>query len=259
MIVGIDHIVILVHDLAGAQADYSALGFTVVPGGEHAGGATHNALVSFADGTYLELVAFKGEAPKDHFFYRAHGNEGLLTFALLPDNIEEDIAAARARGLEYDGPTPGGRARPDGQQISWQIGRPHTRDLPFLCADVTPRELRVPGGAATEHPNGVMGIANVLVLVQDLDSSVERYRALLGVEPARISYLSFASEDNRVSVFKVGGATVTLMEPVPGSRRDYLEARGEGPHSLSLRGSDYAPGFPDLARAHGAELHIAKS
>ncbi|MCW5883173.1 MAG: VOC family protein, partial [Anaerolineae bacterium] len=59
MLKGIDHIVILVHDLAQAQADYAALGFTVVPGGEHTGGATHNARVAFADGSYVELLAFK--------------------------------------------------------------------------------------------------------------------------------------------------------------------------------------------------------
>ena len=29
------------------------------PGGEHAGGVTHNALVCFADGSYLEIVAFR--------------------------------------------------------------------------------------------------------------------------------------------------------------------------------------------------------
>src|ERR1041384_7550234 len=59
MIRAIDHIVILVNDLAAAIADYTALGFTVTPGGEHTGGATHNALVGFDDGVYFELIAFK--------------------------------------------------------------------------------------------------------------------------------------------------------------------------------------------------------
>src|SRR4051794_8519489 len=49
MIRAIDHVVILVNDLAATVADYTALGFTVTPGGEHTGGATHNALVVFAD------------------------------------------------------------------------------------------------------------------------------------------------------------------------------------------------------------------
>ena len=58
MIQSIDHIVILVRNLEEAIADYTALGFTVTPGGVHADGATHNALVPFDDGSYLELIAF---------------------------------------------------------------------------------------------------------------------------------------------------------------------------------------------------------
>src|SRR5436309_5797519 len=153
----IDHVVILVNDLSAASADYSALGFTVTPGGEHADGLTHNALISFADGSYLELIAFKGEAPETHFFYRGEGYEGLVTYALLPDDINGVISSARQRGLELQGPIPDGRLRPDGTRIEWQTARPPTRDLPFLCADVTPRELRVPGGPATQHANGILG------------------------------------------------------------------------------------------------------
>ncbi|PMP81392.1 MAG: VOC family protein, partial [Roseiflexus castenholzii] len=62
MITCIDHIVILVRDLLAAIDDYTALGFTVTPGGVHADGATHNALVAFVDGGYLELIAFRREA-----------------------------------------------------------------------------------------------------------------------------------------------------------------------------------------------------
>ena len=50
---GIDHIVIAVRDLAAASDDYARLGFTVTLGGEHTGGATHNALISFAYGAYF--------------------------------------------------------------------------------------------------------------------------------------------------------------------------------------------------------------
>ena len=56
MIRQIDHIVILVNELEQAIADYTGLGFTVVRGGDHPGGATHNALVVFADGAYFELI-----------------------------------------------------------------------------------------------------------------------------------------------------------------------------------------------------------
>ena len=57
MLQGIDHIVIAVVDLAVASRNYEGLGFTVVPGGRHPVG-THNALIAFADGAYIELIAF---------------------------------------------------------------------------------------------------------------------------------------------------------------------------------------------------------
>ena len=52
MPLSIDHIVIAVADLDAAVRDYTALGFTVLPGGEHPRGS-RNALVVFADGAYL--------------------------------------------------------------------------------------------------------------------------------------------------------------------------------------------------------------
>src|SRR5689334_16707634 len=183
MIRAIDHIVILVSDLAAAVADYITLGFTVTPGGEHTGGATHNALVIFADDTYLELIAFKRADPGHRWWPHVAAGEGLIDFALLPGAIEQDIADARARGLAVEGPTPGGRLRPDGQQVAWQLGSPPTLDLLFLCGDVTPRELRVPLGAARQHANGVTGVAGLSVAVTELPASVERYRALLGRGP----------------------------------------------------------------------------
>ena len=60
----LDHVVIRVNDLERVIADYTALGFTVQRGGTHADGVTHNALVGFADGSYLELIAFLQPAPE---------------------------------------------------------------------------------------------------------------------------------------------------------------------------------------------------
>ncbi len=135
MLKSIDHVVIVVHDLDKASADFAAMGFTVVRGGEHTGGVTHNALVAFEDGSYLELVAFLDAPPDGHPFYRKHGEEGLVTFALLPDDIIGDVAAAERRGLNLDGPRRGGRTRPDGVKIEWETAWPRTRDLPFFCAE----------------------------------------------------------------------------------------------------------------------------
>jgi catechol 2,3-dioxygenase-like lactoylglutathione lyase family enzyme len=244
MIRSIDHIVILVRDLAAASADYAALGFTVTPGGEHTGGETHNTLVAFADDTYLELIAFKRTAPGHRWWRHAAVGGGLVDFALLPGAIEQDIAAARERGVPYVGPAAGGRLRPDGQQVSWQLGMPPSPDLPFLCADVTPRALRVPAGAARQHSNGVSGVASLTVAVANLETSGAHYRALLG-------------GDGPGPAFALGAATICLAGPDDGAVRDHLAARGEGIHALALRVDAGASAGPlDASRTHGALIEL---
>jgi catechol 2,3-dioxygenase-like lactoylglutathione lyase family enzyme len=258
MIRGIDHIVILVSDLAAASADYASLGFTVLPGGEHTGGATHNALVIFADDTYLELIAFKRAEPGHRWWRHSAAGEGLVDYALLPSAAEDDIAAARARGVAYEGPADGGRLRPDGQQVAWQLGMPPSADLPFLCGDVTPRELRVPRGAVRQHPNGVTGIAGLTIAVTDLDASVARYRALLGRDPIE------AQPGALLAAFEIGGAALRLAAPAgeaapaaEESLRARIAERGEGPYALALRTESAAnAGTLDQGRTHGVPVEL---
>lgn len=260
MIGQIDHIVILVTELEQAIADYTALGFTVVPGGDHPGGATHNALVSFNDAAYFELIAFKRPAAEHRWWHKGRAGEGLLDYALLPGAIDEDMAAARDRGLALEGPTPGGRRRPDGVQVAWQIGRAPTADLPFLCFDVTPRALRVPEGTARRHANGATGIAGITVVVADLDRSVQRYRALLG-SAAQNERVELGQGNIRRARFRLGNAEITLAQPPDsgdGTAADlsgYREARGEGPYAVALYGLDaQAAGPLDTRLTHGAQL-----
>src|SRR4030067_3408410 len=52
-----DHAILVVNILPVALRQFPQLGFTVTSGGVHAGGLTHNALIAFADGAYLELLA----------------------------------------------------------------------------------------------------------------------------------------------------------------------------------------------------------
>jgi hypothetical protein len=244
MIRAIDHLVLLVEDLAAASADYAALGFTVTPGGEHADGATHNALVVFADDTYLELIAFKRPAPEHRWWRHVAGGAGLIDFALLPDPIEADVAAARERGLRFGQPRPGGRLRPDGERVAWQIALPETPDLPFLCGDVTPRSLRVPGGAARQHPDAVTGVAAVVVAVADVGVSAERYRALLGATGG--------------SSFALGAGRIVLAGQDDPTAHARLAARGEGPCALRLWGGSAVAGPLDPARTHGVPIELVR-
>ncbi|RRR72019.1 MAG: VOC family protein [Candidatus Viridilinea halotolerans] len=255
MIQAIDHVVILVADLAAAIHDYEALGFRVMPGGEHTDGATHNALICFADGTYLELLAFRREAPGHRWWPHIAAGEGIIDFALLPQAIAEDVAAAHARGLHLAGPLEGGRVRHDGVHIVWQTAYGRAAELPFLCGDVTPRALRVPAGLAHQHPNGASGIFRLTVAVRDLEVSSARYAALLGrsplVEPGR-------------RLFKLGASYVVVQSSEPdvvesGTVMEYLELRGQGLAALALRRDRLAavPRVLDPILTHGVRMLMA--
>jgi catechol 2,3-dioxygenase-like lactoylglutathione lyase family enzyme len=214
----LDHVVIRVRDLEQACADYRELGFTVTPGGEHPTLGSRNALIPFQDDTYLELIAFKPRSATENVPESAvtrrwrrweECDEGLVDFALVPSSAEEAIREARERGLAIDGPFPGSRRRPDGQEVAWQLGIPEAFEAPFLCADVTPRELRVPGGEARRHANGVIGIRAVGTKALDFDATIERYRALLGIAP----FLHL--KEPRIAAIRLPGSQIDLSSRGP--------------------------------------------
>jgi hypothetical protein len=222
----LDHVVIAVADLERAIGLCTQAGFTVVPGGPHPGRNTRNALIVFEDGAYLELITYAAPSPDERWWREldAHG-DGLVDFALLPQDLTAAVAQAQARGLtDIRGPLPGSRDRPDGVQLAWQTARQARHDLPFLCADLTPRALRVPEGALRRHRNGAQGVTAVTVAVNDVQVSLARYRALLGDE---------AMGDGDVLL---DGARVRLVQ-------DDVRVRDEGPCAVELRHDDGARAF----------------
>jgi hypothetical protein len=173
----LDHVVLVARDLNMAIADHRRRGFTVTPGGEHADGVTHNALITFADGSYLELVAFRDlDRALTHRWWKvAADGGGLADFALLSDDLAADSAALAE--LVKTPPKDGGRIRPDGVELKWRTAVLKA-PLPFVIEDITARDLRVPGGAASQHANGAIGIASVAVGAIDIGDVEWRYAEL---------------------------------------------------------------------------------
>ena len=262
----LDHIVILVADLAQASADYARLGFTVTPGGEHTSGATHNALISFADGTYFELIAFKDreKAPGHRWDARRAQGEGLIDFALLSENLTAEPVVIHPGVLSPQGPIAMGRLRPDGQRIDWRIiSLSATQSaLPFVIEDVTPRPLRVPDGAAMRHRLSVTRVAGLTVVVKNLAAATTAYLALLGQQgEATRAEIDGGGAGHR---FRVGAQWLALVEPADeaGPSGQYLAKRGEGPYEVALGGSDaLPPGSGELlplTSTHGARIRVAR-
>lgn len=248
----LDHIVIAVQDLHSAIHDYRNLGFTVTPGGDHPGRATHNALVVFQDGSYFELIAWKAPEETHPWWPKLHRfGPGIVDFALLPGTTPQAVAQALSRGLAYQPPVDGGRLRPDGVELRWQNARPTTPDLPFLCGDVTPRALRVPEGPVREHANGVQGVARLHVAVHDVAATLERYRALLGLEDVPTSSEGTASLPLGHAVLQLDTASVS---PAAAQR---LALQGEGPYAIDLYTTQAGPLGPVLhGHTHGAHLEL---
>lgn len=263
MSLSLDHLVIHVKDLQAAIANYQSLGFTVQIGGTHADGNTHNALVGFADGSYLELIAFLHPTPNHRWSqYHTTGYEGFVDYALLPDSVGKVVHRVQAQGLAYQGPFDGGRVRPDGEKLVWQIGTPPTPELPFLCGDITARALRVREGDVRIHPNGAQGIASLTLLVRHLADSVERYQILLDSQPSG-SIQFVAGLGVSQLTFALGHTDIVLISPTPDSQapaarelQRVLSTRGEGVLGATLKASSGASKGLPLHTTHGALFDI---
>ena len=252
----LDHVVVAVNDLARSVEQYRALGFTVYPGGDHQGRSSHNALILLADGSYLELKAWRSPAPGERWWTTLdQSGEGLVDFALLSADPVAELAAARARGLDtLRGPVPGERLRPDGQHVRWTTARHDTADVPFLCGDITPRNLRVPDAPELlQHANGATGVAEITVAVQDLDATLARWRALFGPTWSQPAAVEDAAGDLRSVRVPLTGFDVVLQGLTsPGSHAGIaqrLSTRGEGPTQVLLRGLRH--GLESPASEHG--------
>lgn len=258
----IDHIVIGVRDLAQASADYAAAGFIVTPGGEHTGGRrTHNALIAFADTTYLELIAYhEPNIPRDDdpWWQLLARGEGFLGFALRMDDATAEATALQSRGVTVHGPFTGGRERPDGQRIAWRSMEVEgSGPLPFLIEDLTPRRLRIPDGAATEHPLGVARLLALALVVEDLGAPAAAFAALLGNAGTP---LAAPMEGVGAALrFTIGPHTIDLLTPtgpdsVPGRA---LGARSPAPYAVTLGSTDTSSNTETtlpLAQTHGARI-----
>jgi catechol 2,3-dioxygenase-like lactoylglutathione lyase family enzyme len=259
----LDHIVISVVDLNAAIEHYQALGFSAFYGGKHADGNTHNGLIIFRDGTYIELIALTDPGVLDRpenaqmsFLSFFKSGEGFAGFALRCDDIDAEVQAMRSRGLAINDPRDGGRKRPDGQQLAWRVASVEGKLSPFLITDLTPRVLRVPDDAdKTTHSNGAVGTIGLVVLVDDLTKSTQRYEALLGVAPESGSPLEGAN----TLKFALSNCTLTIAAPTDQSSAlfDVFSRRGEVPYLLGLKtvNSSRAGTLP-TTQTHGAKIEL---
>lgn len=253
MLLGIDHIVIVVRNLEEAAKDYEKLGFTVVPGGRHPVG-THNVLISFADSSYVEIIAFYQANPDHRWWNALQKGEGLVDFCMVTDDLTGDTQKLRHGGVDINDPVPWARTRPDGYELKWILSLAqggHRGVSPFLIQDVTPREERVP--QKFDHKNATTGIGTVTVAVNELPTVRRWYKSVLDSDGTAITRKDLNAEGLR---FQVGHHLFDFVEPVIDHSpiKDWLNLRGPSPYSATFRSSSHNSTPLDKNLTHGANL-----
>lgn len=236
----VDHATVCGSDLPRMQARLKAAGIEPVYGGAHTNHATEMALVSFPDGSYLELMGIQQHADPaavDHqsWAQQLRGNAGPCAWAVQSTDIAADQARLKREGIPVGTPEPGGRQRPDGVRLEWQtadVGS-GTRGafFPFLIQDLTPRAQRAfPLGKPVTHD--FKGIRNIVIAVRNLDAAVKLYRLAFGLpEP-----LKQVDRDFGAQLAAFGTAPVILARPLTADNwlAQRIDLFGEGPCALVL-------------------------
>ena len=256
MLTGIDHFIILIPELETAIKSYEQLGFKVVRGGRHPTG-THNALIGFADGSYLELLAFYEPKPESKLWSKLEQGGGLVDCCLQTDNLRADIAAFRAAGVDMSDPLPLSRVRPDGYKLDWVLSLYGGADrgvVPFLIEDETPRDERVP--KEKTHPNQVTGIGTLTIAVDDVETVRRWYAGILGTEGQKIERGDLDAAGVR---FTIGPHGFDFLAPKGsiGTLSDWLRSRGPSPYAATLTTASGKAGLLDETKSLGARLFLA--
>jgi hypothetical protein len=235
MFTAIDHLVIVVPELEAAIRDYNTSGFTVVRGGRHNVG-THNALIAFADGSYIELIAFLNPVAGHRWYTALEKGGGLVDFCMQTDNLAADANSMRRAGVAIGMPIRMTRERPDGYRLRWILSIPEpplNRVVPFLIKDETPRVERVP--CEQSHRNGITGIVNLAVAVEDPGAISAYYTRVLGRSPEPIQR---SEVDGTGARFTIGSHAVDLIAPksTESPLVDWINLHGQSPYAATLAG-----------------------
>jgi hypothetical protein len=201
------------------------------------------ALVSFPDGSYLELMAIQEHADpaavdRHVWAKELRGNAGPTAWAVQVKDIGAEAARLKQAGIQAGTPERGGRQRPDGVKLDWQtadVGSA-TRGsfFPFLIQDVTPRAQRAfPQGKPVTRD--FSGIRNVVIAVRNLDAAVKLYQQAFGLaQPLKQVDAEFGAQ---LAYF--GGTPVILAQPLSTDSllSQRIERYGEAPCAIVLAGA----------------------
>ncbi|HTM50917.1 MAG TPA: VOC family protein [Bryobacteraceae bacterium] len=236
----IDHVTAAGARLADLQEKLAAAGIRSEPGGAHGNRATEMAIVSFRDGSYLELIARQANADPQAVAAHPWGefielNGGPCAWAVRAPDLETAAKRLRAAGVAVSPPERAGRQRPDGKRLEWQTAQVgdgvRGSFFPFLIQDFTPRGDRVNPRGKPAAPQ-FSGVTKVVIAVRDLEEAVKKYREAYGY-PAPLKQVD---KDFDAHLAMLGGGPVVLAAPLSSHSwlAERLEKFGEAPCAFVL-------------------------
>lgn len=236
----IDHATVAGTDLKKMQATLSAVGIQTVYGGPHSNHATEMALVSFPDGSYLELIAVQPNADPQavgkHEWARFLKSEAApCAWAARAKDLTAEVKRLKDAGVAVSAPVKSGRQRPDGVRLEWETSELGTETrgtfFPFLIHDFTDRNQRAfPQGKPVTKD--FRSISRVVIAVKNLDAAIKRYQQAYGVPPP----IKQADKGFEAHLALLGNIPVVLAQPLnPDSwLTNRIEKYGEGPCAFVL-------------------------
>jgi catechol 2,3-dioxygenase-like lactoylglutathione lyase family enzyme len=161
----LDHIILGCNDLdRGIAFVEERTGVRAMLGGVHPGRGTANALLSFGERHYLEIMApdpkataVQPSALQQVTVLKGLTSPRLMTWAAHPGDIDALAKKLRESGIATLGPSPGSRKRPDGRVLSWKslsLADDHHGLLPFFIewrANSVHPSSDAPPGCHIEH------------------------------------------------------------------------------------------------------------
>ncbi len=258
----VDHVTVAGADLKQMQTNLAAVGIRSVYGGAHSNHTTAMALVSFPDGSYLELMGLQpGADPKlveRHVWGKFLKSSGMpCAWAVRETGIAEEVQRLRAAGVEVSAPESSGRTRPDGTRLEWEtsdVGSGARGSFfPFLIHDLTPRAQRAfPSGKPVTRD--FRGITRVVIAVADLDEAIGRYHKAYGVPPA----IKQVDRSFGAQLALLGDVPIILAKPLNSDSwlNQRLEQYGEGPCAFVL-GAARAGKYPAASKTRWFGVDIS--
>ncbi|MDA8230733.1 MAG: VOC family protein [Magnetospirillum sp.] len=208
-VIGLDHVVIAVRDLAEAARSFRRLGFTTTPRGHHPEWGTVNHCLMF-EHDYIELLAAENAgAHADRVRAFTAVREGAMELSFASDDTAAAAEGLRRLGVEVGTP----------RALSRRLDTPEQTTLAFtelplppgttpgvdsrLVQHITQERLRFPEWL--DHPNGARGIISATAIVEDPTGAIPAWDRVFGPHSA-------TPTDNTVTVH-TGDGLVFLCRP----------------------------------------------